>query len=124
MDGKAIVEAIELLHSTYPNDCVQLWVGYAANGNIEYVARVGDEYGTPPTGPNVYAQGQDPMDCARKAITEAGDRNPITIKQRRLAELQERVTKLQEEIGELVGETTSETQIGATETEAKETEAA
>lgn len=94
-----IFDALALLHVTYPGERVQIWVGFKTNSDeIEFDARVGD---STDESPNVFAWGDTPRQAACQLIAKAGNRSKSARIARRMAQLQDELTKLQAEAKEV-----------------------
>lgn len=84
-----ILEALDLLHRTYPDERVDIWCGYSTAGELRYSALVGDD-------DSVYGCWQDtPMKTAEQVIDRAGDRSKLTRLNKRIAALKAEITELE-----------------------------
>lgn len=94
-----ILDALDLLHITYPNERVDIWCSYR-KGPVEYIALVQGIY--PDQDNTAWSKGTHltPQSAAESLLKEAGDRSRATRIAKRLAELQDELAKLQAEAKE------------------------
>lgn len=96
-----ILDALDLLHRTYPGERVDIWASYRKHDVIDYTAMVQGIY--PDKDDTAWSQGTHltPQSAAESLLKEAGDRSRATRIAKRLAQLQDELTKLQAEAKEV-----------------------
>lgn len=94
-----ILEALNLLHSTYPDERVDIWVSYREDGKLHYTALVQPHSGP---GDSAWSKGYQftAQAAADSLIREAGDRSRATRIAKRLAQLQAEIVRLNAEAKE------------------------
>lgn len=96
-----ILEALNLLHSTYPDERVDIWVSYREDGKLHYTALV-QPHKTGEGDSGVWSRGYQftAQAAADSLIREAGDRSRATRIAKRLAQLQAEIARLNAEAKE------------------------
>lgn len=104
IDTTAILAAIEHLQTTYPNERVELWIQAHAKGQVEFMSKVGDEYGLDyPKGlKNVYGHGVTPMDAANDVISKAGERSLAAVRKSEIEKLRKQLAELEAQTVQLL----------------------
>lgn len=97
--GNPILDALDLLHQTYPSERVDIWASRVGDKPIRFTAMV--EATSLPAEPVYEVWAESPMDAAEKLIAKAGSRNPSDRIRKRLAELQQEMERLNAEAKEV-----------------------
>src|SRR5689334_13942986 len=87
-----ISQALEKLRAKYPQETVKLYTAIKSDGTIQHTAVVcgADGYGN-----REYGWSDTPDGAAESLIRRAGDRNPETIRQAKIAELRKQLADLE-----------------------------
>lgn len=88
--SEPVLEALNLLHTAYPDERVDIWTSWSTKENRPlYTGMVGEQ-------DQVYACWlPTPREAAERLIEKAGDRSRLTMLNKRIAKLQAELAELQ-----------------------------
>ena len=93
--GTQIVRAFERLRAALPHDETDLWIKELQAGSRErFTAYVHPKLDLG----SICTWNDDPMAAVEDAIKQAGDRDPVSLKTHKLAQLREEAAKLEAEL--------------------------